>query len=735
MTDIFRKSGAKAIWQDYKHKQNCFVRFQTEFEIDEISKTEFFICTDTKYELYINGNLAGFGQYEDFPKHKAYDVCNIEKFVKRGKNLVSILAWVAGEDFSSMHLDGLHMVIFTAQNGGKCILKSDEKTKCSDADMYINGEIEQITNERKFNFGFDLRCDDGWKSENISSDWKNAVICDDSDITYYERPVKNLCLGDIKCGKIISQGIFSQTKGETTAIRMQYAPLSYRNKDEVLKESDGGYSILCDNAYLIIDMGEEMAGHFVMDVEAEDASVLDVAVGEHLNDMRVRSYVGGRNYAFSCVCRNGRQQMRFYIQRLAGRFLQIFAHKGIKKIHSIGLHEVYYPFDFRSTLKTNDRLFNKIYEVGVKTLDLCIHEHYEDCPQREQSLYGMDSRNQMLAGYYAFGETQMPRASIALLGESQRESGLLEITSPGIFERTIPYFSLAWVCAIREYTLFSGDSEFAKEILPKAKKTLSFFEIDEEKGLVKTPRGYENWNFYEWTEGMDNWDDDAQKQFDAPLNAYYMMALRDYAAACSYTGNVREENWAKERINTIFASFHDAFYCPEKKAYKAYIDGREPYFSQLTQAWALTGGCVPEEYKPQIRESMLSDEFVHISLSHSVYKYDALMQDSEKYAGYVLDDIEKQWGYMLYNGATTFWETILGEADFDGAGSLCHGWSATPVYIFWRYVMGIYPGEAGFKNIVPKPLFKDIVAEGSLKTPQGIFKVFLSDGKTHVKNA
>ncbi|MFQ7077041.1 MAG: hypothetical protein ACLRSW_03420 [Christensenellaceae bacterium] len=39
---------------------------------------------------------------------------------------------------------------------------------------------------------------------------------------------------------------------------------------------------------------------------------------------------------------------------------------------------------------------------------------------------------------------------------------------------------------------------------------------------------------------------------------------------------------------------------------------------------------------------------------------------------------------MLKRGATTFWETIKGEADFEGAGSLCHGWSAVPVYVAWK---------------------------------------------------
>ena len=40
---------------------------------------------------------------------------------------------------------------------------------------------------------------------------------------------------------------------------------------------------------------------------------------------------------------------------------------------------------------------------------------------------------------------------------------------------------------------------------------------------------------------------------------------------------------------------------------------------------------------------------------------------------------------MLDQGATSVWETIDGGFAFEKAGSLCHGWSAVPIYIYLRY--------------------------------------------------
>ena len=48
--------------------------------------------------------------------------------------------------------------------------------------------------------------------------------------------------------------------------------------------------------------------------------------------------------------------------------------------------------------------------------------------------------------------------------------------------------------------------------------------------------------------------------------------------------------------------------------------------------------------------------------------------------------LDETWSAMLDAGATSFWEVSEGWKAFGGAGSLCHGWSAVPVYFY-----GVYP--------------------------------------------
>ncbi len=713
--NVFEKYGAKAIW-DKKITVNQYVRFQDQFESKKEDKVLAYICTDTNYELYINGTLAGFSQYADFPEEKMYDTYDVTEYIKEGKNLISVLGYSQGRD-SSQRAVGIPMVKFAVVEGENPLSVSSEKTKMSPAKEYRSGEIEWISQERPFNLEIDFHGDDGWRENYVSEAWENAQVADDSEIIYSPRPIKNLTLHEICTGKPAGQGVFAITDGETPAAQMQYASMAHRDRWKFMKRENGSVYTEGENNFWLMDLGKETVGYFVIDVEAEDGAILDLAFGEHLDDLRVRSFIGNRNFGFRCICREGRQKLACYIHRFAGRYLQIFAHKGVKAVHTLGIHRVEYPLPYRSTLKSGDRLFDRIYQVAMNTLHNCMHEHYEDCPQREQALYGFDSRNEMLMSYYSFGETKMPRACLDLLSQHSWECGLLTHIAPGSYWRTIPSFSMGWVTALKEYALFSGDMEFVEKNLSKAKGVLEFMASNKKDGVILQPDGDEYWNFYGWMPGL--YGDNHHAKPDAPATAFLGITLKNYADIAEYLNKPEEKAWAEELRQELAGGFHDCFYVPEKKAYQSFVDG-EPHFAQLTQAIALLAGFVPEAKKEEIIAAMLNEDLVAIELSYLIYKYDALMQTSRDYAEVVLDDIEKMWGSMLYAGATSFWETSRGADDFGYAASLCHGWAAVPVYVFWRYMMGVYPEKPGVVERINPPIPGWEKASGTLLTPEGI---------------
>lgn len=106
-------------------------------------------------------------------------------------------------------------------------------------------------------------------------------------------------------------------------------------------------------------------------------------------------------------------------------------------------------------------------------------------------------------------------------------------------------------------------------------------------------------------------------------------------------------------------------------------------FSALVNALAVFVGITTQEESVAICEKMEKGELVDCSFSMKIFKYDAmLLTDKERWSGWVLSEIRKEYGKMIESGSSCVWETDKGSLAFGNAGSLCHGWSAIPVYYY-----------------------------------------------------
>ena len=313
-----------------------------------------------------------------------------------------------------------------------------------------------------------------------------------------------------------------------------------------------------------------------------------------------------------------------------------------------------------------------------------MHEHYEDCPWREQSLYAMDSRVQLLCGYYAFGETAFPRAALSLMHHSLRPDGLLELCPPGKVGVNIPSFTAVYVREVWEYTQFTGDQTLAGEVFGTLKAIADGFiaRIDE-TGLLPLYTGDWAWNFYEWQPGLSGIGHYTDKAYDSLLSTFVSDALRCFGEICRLLQPEEADRYfaaARELATAVHKHFYDA----ASGGYLTRKEDGKPLHA-LTQAMMLFADVVPEELAAGVEKWLMSDALIPCSISMTIYAYEALLKRSDAHRDYVLSHIEKVGGRMRDCGADTFWETVLGADDFEMAGSLCHGWSAVPIYIFSHY--------------------------------------------------
>ena len=432
----------------------------------------------------------------------------------------------------------------------------------------------------------------------------------------------------------------------------------------------------------LLDFGAEAVGVFRLRLTSQKAQNIQICYGEHIVDGWVRDKIDSRDFSISYRAKAGQNDYFGYFRRLGLRYAEIRVEEEIDSLEMEILPR-FYPLQ-TVDFACEDKDLRAIYEVCRRTLTLCMHDHYEDCPWREQAMYAMDSRNQMLCGYYAFQEYAFPRACLRLMAEGLREDGLLPICFPAGIDLTIPSFSLHYFMAVREYGDYSGDWTLAREILPVLEKLLQTYlaRIDE-TGATTTFSSPAHWNFYEWAEGLSSDVGEVlPRRPDLVLNCLLSLSLQNMAHICEKLG---VENKYAAKAEQINAAINTLFYDEKQKGYTMYASNGG--CSELGNGLAVLCGAAKGERAKAICDVLASDNaWTKITLSMKCFKYDALLKtDDVAYQKYILDDVKTVYGKMLGEGATSVWETELGEKDFDGAGSLCHGWSALPVYYLWKF--------------------------------------------------
>lgn len=698
-------ANSKWIWHEETFEKNEYVDIIYDFDIKSADiNAMFFISVDSEYELWINGKFVNCGQYDDYPKNKVYDTLCIGKYLQNGKNRIAITAYYQGE-YSFQYSKGTRGMCFEIHNYDDRFFSS-ENVRCRLSKTYKNGEIYKTTKLLGFGYLYDARSEDCWRDLVYTPDssWDYTVVQNIHTILK-KRPIEKLIIGNIEKADIVAQGCFRRANITGTTAAMMYNDyLSHRVFEEIFvgkKTFPISLKVFEENGiYFIVDLGKESCGFLSLSLSASEGTVLDIAYGEHLQDLRVRSKIGSRNFANSYVCKEGRQEFTYYFKRIAGRYIEVHISKCEKiNIDYISIKPVDYPLTVTGRFFCNDFMHNKIFEVCINTLKLCMHEHYEDCPWREQALYSYDSRNQALFGYYAFGEYTFPKASIELLGQSLKENGQLDICSPTDEVITIPSFSMIWLMEVKEYTEFSSDSYFVDNYWNNIELMVGEYTKTIKNGLASPPKGEIYWNFYEWSDGYDGVSVLYKKMrenpgfYDGVYNLILYMVLKETIWLAGLANKPLFIEKYSKIMNEIGIAFNVTFWNDDKKVYSSYVLDNEPiHYGELTQALALYTGICESDRKEYLCNALLnSNELVEITLGSIIFKYEALIRYNKKYAKQVFDDIAQKWGYMLYQGATSFWETIKGDSDFKNAGSLCHGWSAVPLYMYLRYISGITP--------------------------------------------
>lgn len=671
--------------------KNVTSEFRVAFAAKDAGEARLAIAADTVYAVELNGQtVVETARLPNVPPLRFYDVLTFPG-VRRGMNELRIRNYYQGMN-STQYIKGDPGVAFVLESTG-VRMTSGENVEW----RLLPGDRAEGVPIQTIQLGFSFEHDAAkqpmpWRMLTPAECEHRA---DASPLA--RRPVApSVTLPAVK-GRVVAEGVLDgSAEPDLVAKGMDATAMTPCSLGSPVYRRHFGRGF-----YYLIDIGREETGLLDLELDTDEGVVVDIGHAEHAENGRIQALVGARRFAGRYRAKDGRQTWTRWQRRIAGRFIQLHV-RGVKThfvLHRATLKPVIREIVERPAPKGLNLRQTTIWNTAVRTLRLSMHEHYEDCPWREQGLYANDARNQILCGRFAFeDDAAFALHSLSLFSMGLHDDGWLELCMPAKLPITIPSFTFCWCMSLADCLRLYGPSKELARLLPTARVILDHHLRGLEDGLLPSVRNRRNWYFYDWSEGLANEDwawlggkekdgDPAkswEKRFDAPLNLMFLMALEaDAEVAEKFGEGVSAARWRAAATN-LRLRIRERFWCESAQCFDTYYGvQKQRNRHELTQSLAILAGVVPEGKVKSIAEKLSApSEWIKTTLSQSLYKFEALAMAGPIYGQRARKSMEATWGAMLDAGATSFWEMEEGWRAFEGAGSLCHGWSAVPVYFY-----------------------------------------------------
>ncbi|PYH89227.1 Six-hairpin glycosidase [Aspergillus ellipticus CBS 707.79] len=398
----------------------------------------------------------------------------------------------------------------------------------------------------------------------------------------------------------------------------------------------------------------------------------------------------------------------------------------------IALRETAYPLDITTVVRVGPEL-TPIWDISLRTLHLCRHETFEDCPFYEQNQFAADSRLQMLFGYQLARDDRLARKTLEEFHASRTPAGLIVAQYPrGFPSKQIPQFSLFWVLMVHDHMRYWADRAVVRRYLGTVDGILHHFAARlDARGLVGRFDA-DSWPFVDW---VPAWAVPGQIFQSCMPPAYhatgaatvnsllYAYTLRQAAALCDFVGRTSTADEYRAHVSRIRAAVN-ARCRDDSDSVFFYQDGPGvAEYSQHTQVFAILSETVTGEAAQQLlRRTLRTPGLAVCSYAMRFYVFRA----AEKAGLYaeLFDSLLDPWRAMRALNLTTWAEDDM------NARRDCHGWSASPVHEIVTQLFGVSPAEPGFERVRIAPrraLLEE--AEGTLFTPRGDLRIGWQKGR------
>lgn len=360
--------------------------------------------------------------------------------------------------------------------------------------------------------------------------------------------------------------------------------------------------------------------------------------------------------------------------------------------------EVNYPMEVRDDYDFDREDDNKLFEISVRTLKRCMHETYEDCPYYEQLQYAMDTSLQMIFNYQLTDDDCLARKAMDDFAACQHADGLMVSRYPCIADQHIPTFQLYFIFMVYSHYIRFGDVTLVRKHLRAVDGVIEWFShLVTDKSIVGQSK---YWNFIDWAEP---WTYDEKRKCDGgvplgykegPIGIYSSMLAYFLKIAAKLNTVCKRRDVANE-YETLAAKISKGTekYFYDEKAGMYADDLAHTKYSQHMQTWCVLSGIAEGERAGQIMKNSLD---VSAKSTYAfAYMYFRALEKVGMYGE--TERMMQSYRNLLKLNCTTVPETPV------ASRSECHAWGAVAIYEFSATVLGVRTDDPAKKSVTVKP--------------------------------
>jgi len=703
--------------------------FRCPFHVESDGAVRAHVSADERYELFLDGVRIGRGSERGDTRHWCFETYDIP--LKKGAHVLVAKVWALGEFAPLAQLSLRPGFLFAPEEAAWISLLgtgvADWQVQPLDGFRFVRvPEVEGVGGKlvldgSRFPWGFEFGTGEGWMPATALEPGMSVGRVNNYGAVHQLTPAKLPPMLEFPRALGVVKLVANLASTDSADV-----PIS--TSDHLVEEAAEWDRLIRGEARqtipagtirrIVLDLEDYVCGYPALVTSGGRGSVVKILWTEALRDGNGvkghRDEIEGKLFKGSGPVFHPGGGAHENFEALwweAGRFIEIVVGTDTEElvIESLTLRETRYPLEIESTFEADDARLTRITPILVRSLQMCLHETYMDCPYYEQLMYAGDTRTEVLTTYVLTRDDRPPRKALALFASSRLPSGLTQSRYPSRVTQIIPPFALWWVAMVYDFALWRDDAGFVKSLMPPARSVIdSYIHAINEDGLVQSPGG---WNYMDWVDGWPCGVPPDGNAVSGIINLQFVLVLTLVGKLEAYCGRPELAAQALRVAAELQRRIEAVFWNEELGLFSDDAAGQR--FSEHAQALAVLGGFIDSEKRRRIAEGLAApNNLARASIYFTHYLFEAFCALGNMRA---VQDRFGFWFNLERNGFKTTPETA------DPCRSECHAWGAHPLYHFFASILGIRPASMGFESVRIAPQL------GSLGHAQGRFAHPLGD--------